>query len=304
MERPLTEYDDMDKKIIHIETTKRYMNGILVVLVLYYFYIFIFHSFSFIFWSGALVLLGVLFGVRLYLSKKETISRRDTVVAQKAMRDAAQNLSLEYHGHGAPRYRPLFESTELAQREEDRDSALRTPQEGKNAEYFVRGKIEGQFIECFVQEVELDLGMGPVRKSYIAAETDAELVFFDIKFFVTPRSRKKGIAGFIHRISQNPFAGAVDFKQLRTESQTFNYAYAVWVRRYDSQDEEMVLKILTPEFIKMTLEYKEPVYIEVVHDTIRIYHDIHNITPKKIENVLKLLAHMKNTLAKRHSLHQ
>ncbi|MCR4330542.1 MAG: hypothetical protein NUV49_01530 [Patescibacteria group bacterium] len=292
----------MDKKIIHMEKTRRYVNGILVVLVLCYLYIFIFHSFSFIFWSVALVLLGVLFGVRLYLSKKEITSRQDIAVTQKAMRDAAQNFSLEYHEHGAPRYRPLFESTELAQREEDRDSALRTPQEGEDEGYFIRGKMEGQFIECFVQEAELDLGMGTVRKSYIAAETDAELVFFDIKFFVTPRSQKKGIAGFIHRISQNPFAGAVDFKQLRTESQTFNYAYAIWVRRYDSQDEEMVLKILTPEFIKMTLEYKEPIYIEVAYDKIRMYHDIHNITAKKIESMFKLLAHMKNTITQHQSL--
>ncbi|MCR4306737.1 MAG: hypothetical protein NUV42_02090 [Candidatus Yonathbacteria bacterium] len=291
----------MDKKIIHIKMTKRYVNGILVALVLCYLYIFIFFSFSFIFWSGAFVLFGVLCGVRFYLSKKVTISQWDIAAAQKAMRDTAQNLSLEYHTHGTPRYRPLFESTELAQRKQNKDSSLKTPKEERNVEHFVRGRMEGQFIECFVQEAELDLGMGPVRKSYIAAETDAELIFFDIKFFVTPRSRKKGIAGFIHRISQNPFAGAVDFKQLRTESPNFNHAYAIWVRRYDSQDEEMVLKILTPEFIKMTLEYKEPVYIEVVHDKIRIYHDIHNITAKKIENMLKLLVHMKNTITQRRS---
>ena len=66
----------------------------------------------------------------------------------------------------------------------------------------------------------------------------------------------------------------------------------------------MVLKILTPEFIKMTLEYKEPVYIEVAYDRIRMYHDIHDITVKKIENMTRLLVHMKNTIAKHQSLHQ
>ena len=295
---------NMDKKIIRIETIERYVNGALVALVMFYVYIFIFHSFSFIFWSAASVPLAVLFGVRFYLSREEIRSRQNAAVAQKVMRDVAQNLSLEYHARGVPRYRPLFESTELAQREQDEDSALKSPGEGKDVEHFVKGAMEGQFIECFVQEALLDLGMGSVRKSYIAAETGAEPIFFDIKFFVTPRSRKKGIAGFIHRISQNPFAGAVDFKQLRTESQTFNYAYAIWVRRYDSQDEEMVLKILTPEFIKMTLEYKEPVYIEVAYDRIRMYHDIHGITVKKIENMTRLLVHMKNTIAKHQSLHQ
>ncbi len=313
----------MDKKIIHIETIERYSNRALVVLVISYLYIFIFHSFSFIFWSGAFVLFVVLLGVRFHLSRDETKSRQKAHIAERVMRDVAQDLSLKYHARGIPRYRPLFESTELAQKQQDndfvffgakrlrkqevpvwRDFVLKSPKEGKDVEHFVKGIVEKQSIECFVQEAELDLGMGSVRKSYIAAEIDAETVFFDIKFFITPRSRKKGIAGFIHRISQNPFAGAIDFRQLRTENQTFNYAYAIWVRRYDNQDEEMVQKILTPEFIKMILGYEEPIYIEFVHDKIRIYHDIHNITTKKIESMIKLLVHMKNAISKRHPLHQ
>ena len=294
---------NMDKKIIRIETIERYVNGALVALVMFYVYIFIFHSFSFIFWSLLLfLLLFYLESASIFQGKRYDLDRT-AAVAQKVMRDVAQNLSLEYHARGVPRYRPLFESTELAQREQDEDSALKSPGEGKDVEHFVKGAMEGQFIECFVQEALLDLGMGSVRKKLYHAETGAEPIFLISNFCHSPFT-KKGIAGFIHRISQNPFAGAVDFKQLRTESQTFNYAYAIWVRRYDSQDEEMVLKILTPEFIKMTLEYKEPVYIEVAYDRIRMYHDIHDITVKKIENMTRLLVHMKNTIAKHQSLHQ
>jgi len=284
----------MHKEITHIETIRRFINGALAALAVSYLYIFIFHSFSFIFWSAALVLFAVLLGVRFYFSRDGAKSRQEALIAEKVMRAVAQDLSLEYHARGIPHYCPLFESTELAEKRQDKNFASKGPKEGKGVDHVIKGTVEGQFVECFVQEAELDLGMGPARKSYIAAETDAETVFFDVKFFITPRSRKKGIAGFIHRISQNPFAGAVEFRQLRTENQTFNYAYAIWVRRYDNQDEEMVQKILTPEFIEMILDYEEPIYLEIVYDKIRIYHDIHHITAKKIAGVIKLLAHMKS----------
>ena len=94
---------------------------------------------------------------------------------------------------GVPRYRPLFESTELAQREQDEDSALKSPGEGKDVEHFVKGAMEGQFIECFVQEALLDLGMGSVRKSYIAAETGAEPIFLISNFLSLPVHEKRGL---------------------------------------------------------------------------------------------------------------
>ena len=90
-------YYQHGQKIIRIETIERYVNGALVALVMFYVYIFIFHSFSFIFWSAASVPLAVLFGVRFYLSREEIRSRQNAAVAQKVMRDVAQNLSLEYH---------------------------------------------------------------------------------------------------------------------------------------------------------------------------------------------------------------
>ena len=292
---------EMGRKIIHIEAMERTVNSALAALAIFCVYMFVFHSRLILFWIGAGVLFVMLFAARVYLSKEETKTKRDAIVAQKAMHGVAEKLSLEYQEYSTTQYHPLFESTELAQKQNG-DPALRSPKEFKEVAHFVRGKVEGQFIEGFVQEVELDLGAGSVQKNYVGIQTDAEQALPDIKFFITPRSRKRGIAGFIHRISQNPFAGAVDFRQVWTESPSFNQSYAVWVRRYDDQDEKIVFQVLTPEFMKMIIDQRDPLYLEAVYERLRIYHDTYGITTAKVESLLKLLVHMKNNII-RHQSH-
>jgi len=288
----------MEKGDIRVTSMKKYVNAALFAFALFFAYIFIFHSFSLLFWTGAVILFVVLVGMQFFLSKEGVRLRSDTASVERSMQGAARKLSFEYQTRSAPRYHPLFESTELTHTHTKDPIEEQGPKEFKEVEHYIRGKADGEHVEGFVQEAELDLGMGPVRKNYIAVQTDVEKVFSDIKFFITPRSRKKGVAGFIHRISQNPFAGAIDFRQVRTESPSFAHQYAVWVRRYDNQDEKMVFQILTPEFIRMILDYKEPLYIEVVYDRLRIYHDIFRITADKMENIIRLLVHMKRNITR------
>jgi len=244
---------------------------------------------------------------------KNNKDKKKNSVIEREIQNISKNLGLIYKPMSAPRYTPLFESTELANLSPIDDTPddifdknmvgpITYDKQVKDVRYFISGKVDGQFIEGFVQKAKLDLGMGMEFCEYFVSQTDVERGFSNIKFFITPKSRKKGITGLFHQIYQSPLMSQGEYKQMTTESPKFNKLYGVWIKRDNEYDEKIIYQVLTPDFIDIILSYEEPIYIEIIYDRLRIYRKIDELSGIGIEKILKMLLRMKNNITRHNSL--
>jgi len=227
---------------------------------------------------------------------KPKTADRDSSLARE-IKAVVHEYDLEYQERSAPRHRPLFENTALAHRDDEDDAGnffFDTAPPREEILFLVRGTVEGQFIEAFVQEAVLKLRHFTTRKDYFVVQTDVSGNFSPSIFFVTPTPRTD--FSFFNMLNTE-MSSPANYERVSTESPEFNRKYAIWVKK-EAEDRSFIYQILTPEFLHSMTSYPDPLYIEVVYDRMRVYHESAGIDASVIRSLFHLILHMKNNMTR------